>query len=458
MSSGVIQSPNYPSSYWGDLYCTWTLQATPTNGSIILLFEEFSTRSCCHFLTIYNESGLVQWFSGTYVPSILKVGSRARIDFITSGSAGSATGMGFSIPFTTIDQSVSTCGDVLQSSGVVQSPNYPWSYRDDTYCTWILQATTAEGSIRLQFQDFSTEACCDFLMIYNESGLVHRFSGTSVPSSLIVGRRARLDFITDGSITGSGFSISFATIDEVSLQCLGLGRFWCSTSRRCIYSSWRCNDARDCLYGEDEVHCQRTTLASTSTTQYEEYQCLIRGGFWCTTTRRCTDPSDRCDGERDCRYGEDEIGCPSTSSNRPQVDCQMRGGFFCSSSQSCTRLSDRCDGVRDCRYGEDEARCSMSGEAIFGIVVGSIAGFAVFIVIIVMACRSVKAHNARAGTRNGPIQLQSVTEMTTVSSPSPACYNQSNASPSSQASVLEPPSYDAAVKAYASGWQASDHL
>ncbi|XP_039555259.1 low-density lipoprotein receptor-like, partial [Passer montanus] len=63
-----------------------------------------------------------------------------------------------------------------------------------------------------------------------------------------------------------------------------------------------------------------------------------------------------CDGERDCRDGEDEEeGGEGRCAPRPPAPCPPLQ-FSCGSGECVTRRW-RCDGSPDCRDGSDEEGC-----------------------------------------------------------------------------------------------------
>jgi hypothetical protein len=64
------------------------------------------------------------------------------------------------------------------------------------------------------------------------------------------------------------------------------------------------------------------------------------------------DIDHRCDGERDCADGADELDCAPTAT------------FACGGGEFVSLEDDRCDGVEDCSNGRDEIGCPMRAETL----------------------------------------------------------------------------------------------
>jgi len=72
----------------------------------------------------------------------------------------------------------------VTSAGTISSPGYPSNYADNLRCGWVISARKllllfysklvfdilifllASGRIKIAFNDFSTESCCDFVELY----------------------------------------------------------------------------------------------------------------------------------------------------------------------------------------------------------------------------------------------------------------------------------------------------
>ena len=110
---------------------------------------------------------------------------------------------------------VSGCpSSVSGPSGSIRSPNYPRNYNNYHRCSWGI--TVSSGyRIKLTFQRFITEKCCDYLKIFDgpstsSSQLVKLIGSKSTPLVYFSsGSSMWFYFYTDHSVTAKGFSATF---------------------------------------------------------------------------------------------------------------------------------------------------------------------------------------------------------------------------------------------------------
>jgi len=97
-------------------------------------------------------------------------------------------------------------------------------------------------------------------------------------------------------------------------------------------SRFRCDGERDCADGTDEIQSQCPTR-------------YCRGGAFQCANRNCTPSATICDGVDDCGDGSDEKNCELPC---PSIE------FKCRSNGRCILDSWKCDGEPDCKDGSDE--------------------------------------------------------------------------------------------------------
>ncbi len=90
-------------------------------------------------------------------------------------------------------------------------------YADYSNCSWLVEGPIG-SNIRLEFNEFETESCCDFVRIYDgtsiDAPLLGNFSGSSLPPTIQTSQpNAYVVFDTDGSSTRSGWEIEYECIE-----------------------------------------------------------------------------------------------------------------------------------------------------------------------------------------------------------------------------------------------------
>ncbi|XP_039293247.1 sortilin-related receptor-like [Nilaparvata lugens] len=170
------------------------------------------------------------------------------------------------------------------------------------------------------------------------------------------------------------------------LACSNTFTFTCSDGR-CIPFWWKCDGVNDCGDNGDEIGCgggtggdsgatttatpPQTNPPATPSRTCHDLEFACSSAFGGSDAKGadgdvCIPESWVCDGQRDCRDGDDEAHCDG------RVQCApYQNKFKCRQGGECIYLSQVCDGVVNCADKSDESMCNGGGS---GEVVPTIAG------------------------------------------------------------------------------------
>ncbi|CAH1173635.1 unnamed protein product [Phaedon cochleariae] len=141
----------------------------------------------------------------------------------------------------------------------------------------------------------------------------------------------------------------------------GAHRFTCTAAaaqkRDCIPIYWRCDQQRDCADGSDELGCHACTAEQF---RCQDGQCIDRL-FYCDHTVHCNDSSD----EKSC--------------------CEE--GYQCPQTEVCLPLSLVCDGNENCADGSDEKDCAAAKQPVVHIVLAAVGAAFAFALVAMLAVR-----------------------------------------------------------------------
>ncbi|KAI4562255.1 hypothetical protein MJT46_011217 [Ovis ammon polii x Ovis aries] len=218
-STGYVTSPNHPDHYPQHADCIWLIAAPP--GKLIRLqFEgqfgiEVTPNCTSNYLELRDgadsNAPILSKFCGTSLP--ISQLSSGEVMYLRFRSDNSPTHVGFKAKY-----SIAPCGGaVTGQSGVIESNGYPTQpYTDDLFCEWHLRGPLGHY-LTIHFEDFNLQnsSGCerDFVEIWENhtSGtLLGRYCGSSIPNSIDTSSNVALvRFVTDGSLSASGFRIRF---------------------------------------------------------------------------------------------------------------------------------------------------------------------------------------------------------------------------------------------------------
>ncbi|OZC10274.1 Low-density lipoprotein receptor domain class A [Onchocerca flexuosa] len=109
----------------------------------------------------------------------------------------------------------------------------------------------------------------------------------------------------------------------------------CGETGLCITQEQICDGDVQCKYGEDEKSCDGICRA---------------GALWCDGKKKCLPKWQICDGIQNCPDGKDEMDCTCR-------ECSGIGKALCNNTNICIERSQVCDGNEDCPGGDDEVNC-----------------------------------------------------------------------------------------------------
>ncbi|CAI2353403.1 unnamed protein product [Caenorhabditis sp. 36 PRJEB53466] len=211
--SGTIQSPGYPTQYYNNLNCWYTI-TSPVNTYITILFSPYLVEETFDYVDLYDGPNSSYPFLGS-----TDYWWYTRYDFESSNNSVSfifhtdniITDKGWLATWS----AKSNTPPISQSgqNGSFTSPNYPNDY--DAYTEQLYYITAPLGfQVNVTIDDFTTEANYDVLEVYNTSyvttnGLIANLSGSAVApwSWVSPSRYVTMRFKSDAIINKKGFHI-----------------------------------------------------------------------------------------------------------------------------------------------------------------------------------------------------------------------------------------------------------
>ncbi|KAF5295928.1 hypothetical protein FQR65_LT10359 [Abscondita terminalis] len=224
-SSGEISSPIENGRYPPDITCDYKIQV-PQNLRIKLIFLNFDLEdepNCSFDSLAIHEGGsstspLVNKYCGKRMPpSYTSIGNQIFIVFTSDWSNKDDGESGFRIKYSTI------CGGTYtKPSGVIESPGYPESYREDQICIYEIMQPLGT-TITLTFTEFEmeestySECMFDFIEIRDgdneNSTLIGQYCKESPPVIESTYNYLWIKFESDSSVGAHGFRANYTTLD-----------------------------------------------------------------------------------------------------------------------------------------------------------------------------------------------------------------------------------------------------
>nr|XP_044991063.1 cubilin [Jaculus jaculus] len=224
-STGYVTSPNYPDNYPQHANCIWILAAPPGKSILVQFEDQLNIEETSHCTASYLElrdgvdsnAPVLSKFCGTVLPNS-QISSR-EIMYLRFQTGNGSTHMGFKAKY-----SIAPCGGTVTGpSGVIESIGYPTQpYPNNLVCQWHLQGLPGHY-LTIQFEDLNLQSSpgCekDFVEIWENGtsgNTLGRYCGHTIPNSIDTSSNvASVKFVTDGSLTASGFRLKFKSSTEV---------------------------------------------------------------------------------------------------------------------------------------------------------------------------------------------------------------------------------------------------
>ncbi|XP_076821771.1 scavenger receptor cysteine-rich domain-containing protein DMBT1-like isoform X2 [Clavelina lepadiformis] len=253
-----LQSPNYPSDYPSDKYCTVTIVAPP-GYFLNITFEDSKLQDFWDYIKVTNADEQVPELNPTRFDNALNgstvyqsPGRRISVRFVSDN--GVVVEKGFRLVYTAVPEesrpppepdtrsprTISVCSRrpvyasqliaSISVSDVIKSPS-GWPSWDSKYsgnldCTVTIVAPHGHV-ISISIEKMQTETCCDKLTITNTDPKVteefsRRYSGfilVGLPQVFTTpGRSVSVHFVTDDIIEYDGFRFSYRAIPDPKLE------------------------------------------------------------------------------------------------------------------------------------------------------------------------------------------------------------------------------------------------
>ncbi|XP_069122184.1 cubilin-like [Argopecten irradians] len=228
--SGRIVSPGFPGMYENHLLCNYTIISDPQR-FIVLRFSMFDLEggSSCPYDYLQAFAGnsssgrRLGRFCGTTVPQPI---SSLGMMFLQFRTDLSIIGRGFSLDYYT-----SECGgNYTRPYGFIRTPQQPSDYHHNANCSWLI-TVAPDRVVYFKFTSFDIEShsSCSFDYVdlrdgpYLSSPLIGRYCGSVVPDMVRTTSNTLLvNFISDYSVAGAGFTAGYRTGFGVNQGCGGV--------------------------------------------------------------------------------------------------------------------------------------------------------------------------------------------------------------------------------------------
>ncbi|KAH3817670.1 hypothetical protein DPMN_119225 [Dreissena polymorpha] len=223
--------------------------------------------------------------------------------------------------------------------GVIKSPNFPFDYRNDERCTWVINAPVG-GRINVNFTDFAMESDSkcknDYLEFFNGPNAsfppIEKYCGTATPKGFQShSKSVGIVFMTDGYAIDKGFNMTYTFTQDCPHVINSVN---CSNQCHCLVGpcdsvTGACGNG-GCKDGWDGTACNKTCPLGSYSVNCSK-QCHCRFGPCDGVTGACGNDgckegwtkeacNEKCGGVLTDSFGV--ITSPNFPSNYPnKVEC-----------------------------------------------------------------------------------------------------------------------------------------
>ncbi|XP_048244242.1 deleted in malignant brain tumors 1 protein-like isoform X2 [Haliotis rufescens] len=223
LTEKTLTSPGYPSYYYNNLNCTWTISA-PVGYKISVDIVDLSMEQSCvnDYLLFTGGSSYNKVQLGKYCgTTTMDVVSSSNYMAITFHTDGSIRGRGFNLKYKAESHNVFSCErSRLNAStsmpGYLTSPGYPNNYKNNVACIWTIAAAVGykiKVEILYLSVQYSTLCTHDYLLFSDGSSSdappLAKYCDTTITHVASSSNYMTITFHSDSSVTGRGFSLKY---------------------------------------------------------------------------------------------------------------------------------------------------------------------------------------------------------------------------------------------------------
>ena len=230
-TTGTFTDGSGNNNYSNNLDCKWKIKPSGAT-SITLNFSDFNIDNT-DTVFVYNggttSSPLLLACTGDSLPSsVTSTGGTMLVRFKTDASL---TAPGWAANYTSVVvPTYCNTSTLTNATGTISDGSGPNNYANNSNCSWLINPPGAY-SITLNFNHFHTETIFDEVNIYdgndNNSNLLGSFSGDSLPPNITSnGGAMYVEFITNDSITSSGWDASYSSYVPISIEGIVGCEYW----------------------------------------------------------------------------------------------------------------------------------------------------------------------------------------------------------------------------------------